>query len=280
MVHRRRLATLIAAAAVCVAAAQPPAPQLTAPVNDLARLIDPASKTELERRIRLLMDATGDVIIVATVPTYEGFADIRELAVKMFENRGRGVGGKESDNGLLIVVSQRERRVAIEVGYGLEGIIPDGLAGEIIRETMIPAFRGGAYGDGLVAAVARLSERIAEARGVKIEGGPREPVRDSGRRRLPANLPFILLLVFVFLVIWISQTVENRRRRRGRRGPWSGWQGGVGPFGGGPFGGGFGGFGGGFGGGSGGGSGGGGFGGGFGGFGGGRSGGGGAAGGW
>jgi uncharacterized protein len=276
VVHRRRLAVLIVAAAACVAAAQPPTPQLTGPVNDLAGLIDPASKSELERRIRLLMDATGDVIIVATVPTYEGFADIRELAVKMFENRGgRGVGAKGSDNGLLIVVSRRERRVAIEVGYGLEGIVTDGLAGEIIRESMIPAFRSGAYGDGLVAAVARLSERISEARGVKIEGLPREPVRDTGRRRLPGNLPFILLLVFVFLVIWISQMAENRRRRRWRRGPWSGWQGGVGPFGGGPFGGGFGGFGGGFGGGSGGG----GFGG-FGGFGGGRSGGGGAAGGW
>jgi uncharacterized protein len=274
VVPRRRLATLIVAAAVCIAAAQPPTPQLTAPVNDLAGLIDPASKRELERRIRLLMDATGDVIIVATVPTYEGFADIRELAVKMFENRGRGIGGKQSDSGLLIVVSKRERRVAIEVGYGLEGIVPDGFAGETIREAMIPAFRGGAYGDGLVAAVARLSERISEARGVKIEGLPREPVRDTGRRRLPGNLPFILLLVFVFLVIWISQIAENRRRRRSRRSPWSGWQGGVGPFGGGPFGGGFGGFGGGFGG-FGGGSGGG-----FGGFGGGRSGGGGAAGGW
>jgi uncharacterized protein len=272
VVPRRRLATLIVAAAVCVAAGQPPTPQLTAPVNDLAGLIDPASTSELERRIRLLMDATGDVVIVATVPTYEGFADIRELAVKMFENRGRGTGGKQSDNGLLIVVSERERRVAIEVGYGLEGIITDGLAGELIRETMIPAFRRGAYGDGLVAAVARLSERIAEARGVKIEGVPREPVPDTGRRMLPGNLPVILLLVFVFLVIWISQIAENRHRRRWRRGPWSGWQGGVGPFGGGPFGGGFGGFGGG--------SGGGGFGGGFGGFGGGRSGGGGAAGGW
>jgi uncharacterized protein len=276
---RRRLATLIAAAAVCVAAAQPPTPQLAAPVNDLAGLIDPASKSELERRIRLLMDATDDVIIVATVPSYEGYADIRELAVKMFENRGRGIGGKKSDNGLLVVVSKRERRVAIEVGYGLEGIIPDGFAGETIREAMLPAFRRGEYGEGLVAAVARLSERIAEARGVKIEGLPRAPVRDTGRRRLPGNLPFILLIVFVFLVIWISQIAESRRRR-GRRGPWSGWHGGVGPFGGGPFGGGFGGFGGGFGG-FGGGSGGGGFGGGgFGGFGGGRSGGGGAAGGW
>ena len=130
---------------MCVAAAQPPAPQLTAPVNDLARLIDPASKTELERRIRLLMDATGDVIIVATVPTYEGFADIRELAVKMFENRGRGIGGKESDNGLLIVVSQREgpARGRSKSATASKEIIPDGLAGEIIRETMIPAFRGG-----------------------------------------------------------------------------------------------------------------------------------------
>ena len=246
-------------------------PSLTAPVNDFAGLIDSSSEAELDRRIRALRQATGDVIVVATIPSHEGYLDIRELAVKLFENGGRGIGDKGKDNGLLIVIAAKERRAAIEVGYDLEGTVTDGFAGETIREAMIPAFRQGQYGQGLIAAVARLSSRIASARGVKIEGVEREPVRRERRRSGPTWLiPVLMILLIIYLN---SRSRRGGRRNRWTGGPWSGWSGGVGPFGGGAFGGGFGGFGGGrIGGGSGGG--------GFGGFGGGRSGGGGAAGGW
>jgi uncharacterized protein len=276
---RRHLARLILVVAVAAgldlrahaAGVQPALPPLTAPVNDFANLIDPASEAELDRRIRALKQATGDVIVVATVPSYEGYLDIRELAVKLFENGGRGIGEKGKDNGLLIVVAAKERRAAIEVGYDLEGIVTDGFAGETIRDAMIPAFRQGQYGAGLVAAAEKLSSRIASARGVTSGGAP-QPERE--RRRgwtVPPGLIFLLLLLFIIFINGGGR--RGRRRNRWTRGPWSGWSGGVGPFGGGAFGGGFGGFGGGgFGGGSGGG--------GFGGFGGGRSGGGGAAGGW
>jgi uncharacterized protein len=239
-------------------------------VNDFANLIDPASEADLDRRVRSLMQATGDVLVVATIPSYEGYFDVRELAVKLFENGGRGIGQKGKDNGLLIVIAAKERRAAIEVGYDLEGIVTDGFAGETIRDAMIPAFRQGQYGAGLLAAVARLSSRIASARGVQIEGAP-EPAREP--RRQWSIPPGLILLLVIILVIFLNNRGQRSRRNRWGRGPWSGWSGGVGPFGGGAFGGGFGGFGGGgFGGGSGGG--------GFGGFGGGRSGGGGAAGGW
>ncbi len=256
---------------ICVElrAAQQPLPSLTAPVNDFAGLIDPSSEADLDRRIRALRQATGDVIVVATIPSYEGFLDIRELAVKLFENGGRGIGDKGKDNGLLIVIAAKERRAAIEVGYDLEGIVTDGFAGETIREAMIPAFRQGQYGGGLVAGLAKLSSRIASARGVPIEGVP-EPERERGRQwPMP---PGLILLLVILLIVFLNNRGHRGRRNRWGRGPWSGWSGGVGPFGGGAFGGGFGGFGGRSGGGFGGG--------GFGGFGGGRSGGGGAAGGW
>jgi uncharacterized protein len=276
---RRHLARLILVVAVAAgldlrapaAGVQPALPPLTAPANDFANLIDPASEAELDRRIRALKQATGDVIVVATVPSYEGYLDVRELAVKLFENGGRGIGEKGKDNGVLIVVAAKERRAAIEVGYDLEGIVTDGFAGETIRDAMIPAFRQGQYGAGLVAAVEKLSSRIASARGVTVEGTP-QPERERDRGwTVPPGLIFLLLLLFIIFIN--GGGGRGRRRNRWTRGPWSGWSGGVGPFGGGAFGGGFGGFGGGgFGGGSGGG--------GFGGFGGGRSGGGGAAGGW
>ena len=252
--------------------AQPPPPLLTAPVNDFAGVIDAESRQELERRIRTLQEATGDAVIIATVKTYKpDYADIREYAVKMFENQGRGIGGRGKDNGVLIVLAVDDRQMGIEVGYGLEGAIPDGYAGQI-RDMMRNDFRAGAYGRGLLAGTTTLINRIAEERGVSLQNVPRQ--QRPRQVPVPVSADWVrCALPLLFLILILMLNSGNRRRRRGRwgRGPWSGWNSGVGPFGGtmGGFGGGFGGFGGG-------GSGGGG----FGGFGGGRSGGGGAAGGW
>src|SRR5919201_704123 len=129
--------------------AQPAPPALTGPVNDFATVIDSASQAEIDRRSRALLEATGDVIVVATVPTYQPYGDINEYAVKMFENGGRGIGEKGKDNGVLIVVAVNDRKVKIEVGYALEEFITDGYAGDTIRELMIPEFRQGRYGAGL-----------------------------------------------------------------------------------------------------------------------------------
>ncbi len=253
------------------ASAQPPTPQLTAPVNDFANVIDEASRQELDRRIRALQQTTGDVVVVATVPTYQPYADINEYAVKMFENGGKGIGQKGKDNGLLLVVAVDDRKVRFEVGYDLEGFITDGFAGEVIRNVMAPQFRQGQYGPGVLAGTTRIMGRIAQGRGVTIPDIPveRPGPRSGGAPRIPFSV-----IIFVIIILLALGRGGRRRRRRGHwgGGPWSGWNSGVGPFGGGGFGGGFGGFGGGgFGGGGGGG---------FGGFGGGRSGGGGASGGW
>ncbi len=246
-----------------LAQAQADLPRLTAPVNDFARVIDESSAAEMNRRIRALQRASGDAIVVVTVDTYAPFADIDEYAVKLFENQGAGIGVKGKDNGAVIVVAVRDRKVRIEVGYGLEEFITDGYAGET-RDVMTEYFRRGEYGPGLLAGSTRLINRVAERRGITLQDVPQEA--PSGR------LPVGQLFVFAFIIfVVLSSLFRGRPRRRyWGRGPWSGWSSGVGPFGGGSWGGGFGGFGGGFGGG----------GGGFGGFGGGRSGGGGASGGW
>jgi uncharacterized protein len=251
----------------------PPTPILSEPVNDFAHVIDAESQRDIERRINVLKQATGDVVIVATVPTFQPYADIKEYAVKMFENRGQGIGDRAKDNGLLIVVAVNDRKVSIEVGYGLEPLITDGFSGQTIREAIAPAFRRGQYGEGLVAGVSRIVGRIAEQRGVNLTDMPPPPAPDTRRRRSGGNFPVALVVIILFLVLRAFAGRTRRRRRHWGGGPWSGWNSGVGPFGGGiggGFGGGFGGFGGGGGGG----------GGGFGGFGGGRSGGGGASGGW
>lgn len=245
-----------AASAQNAATASRNLPELTQPVNDFARIIDPESAQQIDRISRSLRAASGDVIAVATVPTVEPYADINEYAVKLFENHGRGIGDKGKDNGVLIVAALKERKVRVEVGYDLEQWITDGFAGETIREFITPSFRQGRYGAGLVAGTDRIAGRIARGRGVSLEGArvPNAPSTDGGW-----GLP-IWAILLLFLIFWLlSRSSGGPRTRYWGGGPWSGWSSGVGPFGGGWS------------------SGGGSFGGGFGG---GRSGGGGASGGW
>jgi uncharacterized protein len=251
------------------AAAQELPPQLTQPVNDFAGVVDSNSASQIDSLIRSLQQASGDVVVVATVDTFQPYGDIREYATKMFENHGRGLGEKGKDNGLLVLLAVKDRQVWVEVGYDLEEFITDGFAGELSRKVMVPEFRRGAYGAGLLAGVSRIASRIAERRNVTLQGAP-PPA--SPRHEDEVGFGASGVLVFIVLIILLNLIGRTRRRRRRFWGgpPWSGWNSGVGPFGGGSFGGG--GFGGGFGGFGGGG--------GFGGFGGGRSGGGGGGGSW
>jgi uncharacterized protein len=248
-------------------------PLLVDPVNDFANVLDPAQEAEIGRMTRLLMAATGDVVIVTTVATFKPYGSIQEYAVKLFENHGRGIGEKGKDNGLLMLLAVQDREVWIEVGYGLEGFITDGFSGETSRQYMIPYFRKGDYGEGLRVGVTRVIARIAQGRNVSLDNvhAPTAP-QTSSRQSRGGRIPFGLY-VFIAIVLFniLAGGLGGGRRRGGRwgGGGWSGWSGGVGGFGGGG-----GSWGGGFGGGGGGG------GGGFGGFGGGRSGGGGGGGSW
>jgi uncharacterized protein len=274
---RARRAASLVVSLVCVAAlawpvarAQEALPELTAPVNDFANVIGPDDEAELDALIRKLQAASSDVMVVATVRTFKPAADIQSYANELFENRGRGIGQKGRDNGLLLVLAVDDRQVWAEVGYDLEGIITDGFAGETSRQTMVPFFRTGDFGGGLVAGATRLAQRIAEARNVTLDG---VPVRQPAADREGGDFPFILIIFVAMMVINAIRSGMarlfggGRRGRRGRR-----WGSSVGPFGAG-----YGGWSSGGGGWS---SGGGGFGGGFGGFGGGRSGGGGGGASW
>jgi uncharacterized protein len=244
-------------------------PELTQPVNDFAHVIDAQNAAAIDQISRRLKTATGDVVVVATVPTVEPYGDIREYANKLFENHGKGIGEKGKDNGLLILLALKERKVWIEVGYTLEQWITDGFAGDTSRDYMVPRFRTGNYGAGMLAGTERIIGRIASGRSVTLDGV--RPVAGE-RPRSGSGTPipfwvFFLIFIIIMIVSRIGGGPGSSIRRGGfwGVGPWSGWSSGVGPFGGGW---------------GGGGGGGGGFGGGFGGFGGGMSGGGGGGGSW
>lgn len=268
-----RWASLALAVAIALLVALPARaqslPKLTEPVNDLAHVIDGASAAELDRRIRALQTASGDAVIVATVETIAPFGTIEEYAAKLFE--AAGIGGRDKDTGVLILLAVADRRVKIEVGYGLEEYITDGFAGDAIRQNMLPAFRQAQYGQGLLAGATTIIQRIADRRGITLTDVPRNATSRNGGRPTGSGF-FIALIIFIIVMNIIRRSGGGPGFRGGRRGStWSGWHGGVGGFGGGFGGFGGGGFGGGFGGGGGGG---------FGGFGGGSSGGGGASGRW
>lgn len=228
------------------AVAQPAPPALTSPVNDFADAIDPATEREIEALIRRLQQATADVIVVATVRTFQPWPDLPSYAVKMFENGGRGIGQQGKGNGILIVLAVDDRQVRAEVGYDIEGFVTDGFAGEVSREVMVPFFREGDYGRGLLAGATRIAQRVAEGRNVDLGiapvAGPRAQ-RNPGTR-IPAGLWIIVLIIL--LTLMGGGRGGRGMRRRGR------WISGAGAFGAGGFGaggwgssGGFGGFGGG-----------------------------------
>jgi uncharacterized protein len=213
-----------------VAAAQPAPPALTQPVNDFAHVIDPNSAAKLDELIRSLQRASGDVVVVATIDTFQPYADIKEYAVKMFENGGRGIGQKGKDNGLLILLAVKDRQVWVEVGYDLEEFITDGYSGELSRKVMVPEFRNGNYGAGLLAGASRISSRIAQRRNVTLEGAP-PPDHNSEDEVGFGGMGFLVLLAIIVLLNMIGRTrptaailgrlvVERleQRRRAVRRG--------------------------------------------------------------
>jgi uncharacterized protein len=189
-----------------------------------------------------------------------------DYKVRVFERWG--LGRKDQDDGLLMLVALEEREVRFETGYGLEGTLPDGFQSRVFREQMAPRFLDGDWAGGVTAGVLACAARIAAEKGVTLEWDGRELRYRGGRGSpVPFMMVMALFILFMILVIVVSRRSGGGGGPRRRGGGWL-----IGP---GSFGGGFGGFGGGsFGGG-------GGFGGGsFGGFGGGSSGGGGGGGRW
>jgi uncharacterized protein len=217
--------------------AQQPFPKPRGLINDFANVISPSYEQQLESITTELLNRTGTPVVVVTMPDIGG-EDYNEYANRLYETWG--IGKKGEDKGVLIFVAIKERKMRIEVGYGLEGIIPDGLAGEIRDRYMIPYLKQNKFGEALLNGTAAVAQIIAKDAGVKLTG--QVPVKAPKKRR--SGFSFLPLLLIFFIFIFLG-------RRRG--GSWIFFlpllMGGGGPrHGGGGFGGSFGGFGGGFGG--------------------------------
>ncbi|HTS36570.1 MAG TPA: TPM domain-containing protein [Candidatus Solibacter sp.] len=267
---RRKLISIAAAILLSIALHAEKVAELkpTGYVNDFAGVIDSGSRAQIEDMCRQVDEKAHAQIALVTINTLDD-SDIESFAVDLFKKWG--VGAKATDRGVLILYAIKDHKARIEVGYGLEPILPDGKVGGFQREA-IPLMRSGEYSAALSLVTSRVADVIASDAGVELTGKrPRPPTRRVREPDSGFSLGGVIVLIVIFLII-LATPLRSLLF-------WllfSNIFGGRGGFGGGGFGGGgFGGFGGGGGGGWSGGGGGG-----FGGFGGGSSGGGGASSSW
>ena len=148
------LAALLLTTAMAAAAE---VPFLTGRVTDNAEVLSEGTRRSLTVLLKAHEDSTGNQIAVLTVPTLDG-EGIEEFALRVFEAWKLGQKGK--DNGVLVVVAPNDRRMRIEVGYGLEGTLTDSLAGSIIRNVMTPRFKEGDYNSGVDAGVKAILDLL------------------------------------------------------------------------------------------------------------------------
>jgi uncharacterized protein len=231
-------------------------------VSDFAQVLDPAARAQLEAYCGQVERATGAQMAIVTIKSLDG-NPIEEVSNDLF--RQWGVGKKGKDEGIMLLLAVQDHRDRIEVGYGLEPILPDGFDGSILR-SIRPLLQRNAYGPAMISAAEQMGAVIARAKGaVPPSAAPRTRVQRAPERQ---GIPWPVIVIGIFVLLFLFRSgggggtgfltgmiLGNLLGRGGRGGGWGG--------------GGFGGY-----------DSGGGGGGGFGGFGGGDSGGGGASGGW
>ncbi len=159
-------------------------PRLQGHVNDYAGMISPPVKSKIEEALRAFEQSDSTQIVILTIPSLEG-ENIEEFSIKIGE--AWKIGQKGKDNGILFIVSKKERKTRIEVGYGLEGKLTDLTAGRIIDLVINPRFKQGDFDGGFIAGVSSL---IDATRG-EFRAEPRSARR--GRRGIS---PFLSILLF------------------------------------------------------------------------------------
>ena len=140
-------------------------------VVDLADIIDNSSEYKLNQYLRELKQKTTAQLAILTIKSLEG-ESIENLSITVAHDRWK-LGEKGKDNGVLLLISIKDRKYRIEVGYGLRGVIPDSLAGSIGRDYLVPFFSKGEYSKGVYVTALALANEIAADSGVKITGMPK-----------------------------------------------------------------------------------------------------------
>ena len=211
-------------------------------VNDFAHVIDSANAARMEALAREVLQKTGTAVVVATVDTVGENEDYNLYANGLY--KAWGIGKKGEDKGVLIFLTVKERQIRIETGYGVEGILPDGLVGEILDKYVVPLLKEGNYGKALYNAMFACSTYIARDAGVQLTGSP-APYRTKARaEKKGVNVFGVIFLLIVAALLLGTKTGRSMLPwillllLSGSRGGGGGFSGGFGGFGGGGSGGG------------------------------------------
>ena len=235
--YRRFLITALFLAAFCAFPAGASTPQPPAMprdyVVDLAGVLPQEVQARLNAYLRELEQKTTAQVLVLTVQSLDG-QSIEEFAFNTKEKWKLGQKGK--DNGVLIVVAVQDRKYRLEIGYGLESILPDSRVGTIGREYLVPYFRKGDFGAGVYAAALVVANTIASQEGVEITGMPAmQQPRSSGSHRSFGKLQAAFFAVFLVVALILCITHPRQclllfmlSQMGGGRGGWSGGGGGFG----------------------------------------------------
>lgn len=196
-------------------------------VVDAANLLTPQQEQELSQKLIAQKRASGRSLVVATIPDLQGY-DIADYGYRL--GRAWGIGDKDS-NGALLIVAPSERKVRIEVGYGLEGILTDALSSQIVRNAIAPRFKAGDMAGGIDAGVDAITTLLAlppdQARQQAAKAEREERSRDSGGGGIVAFWIILFVVFFVALPL-LSRARGGRRYGSGGAGPIVIWGPGLG----------------------------------------------------
>lgn len=187
--------------AISIHATELKVPRNTGRIVDLAGTLSSSDKSKIEMAIMQFEQATAGQMEVLIIPSLRGDS-LEMFSMRVAENWKLGYKGK--DNGLLLLISVKEHKIRLEVGYGFEGTLNDARAGDIIRG-MQPFFRANRYGDGIVYAVMRSQEFITG----KEASSPIPHVRNRTSSSSSAAIVKIIIFFIIYFVIFLG----NRRRR-------------------------------------------------------------------
>lgn len=165
-------------------------------VSDFANVVDPASKSQLETYCTTVESSTGVQMALVTIPSLES-EPIEDVANTIY--RAWGVGQKGKDEGVLLLLVINDHRNRLEVGYGLEPILPDGFAGSVLRE-MRPALRQQHYGEAFMAAAETIGTTVAKTKNVTLTAQLPRRLRSTPADSIPwpAIIGGIFILLFLF----------------------------------------------------------------------------------
>lgn len=177
-------------------------PYLSGRVNDNAEILSAAARSSLTEQLKAHEERTGNQVAVLTIATLGG-ESIEEYAVQVFE--AWKLGQRDRDNGVLVLVAHGDRRMRIEVGYGLEGSLTDLLAGRIIRSVMTPRFKEGDFDGGVAAGVAAIIDVLEQGGSSALAQEPANEAPEASRYSLESpDMPVVMRILvgaFVFGII-------------------------------------------------------------------------------